>query len=139
MAYSSTVNVRKYHGRYYIVIDETDVQLTSEAIVSPASGKHVPPPAGAVIRVVCVRTGGSAATVNPILMLETGGMAGTGVIYDKGGAVASVNQIQKPPATYFINRKRGTSGLLYHRSRPSAAGANISTRYEILPGWEMPS
>lgn len=137
---AATVDIHKFGGRFYVEIDETNVGLADEVTVQSDNRKWYVPPIGRIIRVVCVHTGGAVTTVNPILMLDAGGMAGPGVIYDKGGAIASVNQIQTPPATYFVSKAqyRRQPVLLYHRTRPGAAGSNFKTRYEIIPGWEQP-
>ena len=107
-----------------VQITETSASSSTEETIDLGVTK------GRVLRQMCVKTSGSASTVDPILARTSGG-TGVNVVVENGTAAATVdNQVTGGVPFYS-----GT-GKLYHKSSPDTGSDNaISGEYLILVGW----
>tara|TARA_R100001086_G_scaffold53381_1_gene23835 strand:+ start:11882 stop:12250 length:369 start_codon:yes stop_codon:yes gene_type:complete len=107
-----------------VQITETSVSSSTEETIDLGVTK------GRVLRQMCVKTSGSASTVDPILARTSGG-TGVNVVMENGTAAATVdNQVTGGVPFY------SSTGKLYHKSSPDTGSDNaISAEYLIIVGW----
>jgi len=142
VAYSYTATVEQDGpGQYVVVVEEVDCGPNDEAIIDGA------PLVGNCVRATCVRQGGSATTVQPILgrSPDPPGTGITRVIVEESEPVpladtsgtATYRDATAVPAGVVDARGRQIQGArIYHRSRPDAGADNvIRTEYHIKAGW----
>lgn len=131
---SATVTVTAvYVGRYEVQIVETNCAPTTVVAITGL------PPSGTVIRVQSQLTGGTGTTIDPIL----GRTSNPGTANQKDVVVVPVAPTELSDvvdkcgeATYHCTTTTGTTGTLWHESRPDAGSDNaITTVYHIIVGW----
>jgi len=107
-----------------VQITETSASSSTEETIDLGVTK------GRVLRQMCVKTSGSASTVDPILARTSGG-TGVNVVMENGTAAATVdNQVTGGVPFY------SSTGKLYHKSSPDTGSDNaISAEYLIVVGW----
>ena len=107
-----------------VQITETSASSSTEETINLGVTK------GRVLRQMCVKTSGSASTVDPILARTSGG-TGVNVVMENGTAAATIdNQVTGGVPFY------SSTGKLYHKSSPDTGSNNaISAEYLIIVGW----
>ena len=107
-----------------VQITETSASSSTEETIAIGVTK------GRVLRQLCVKTSGSASTVDPILARTSGG-TGINIVMENGTAAATVdNQVTGGVPFY------SSTGVLYHKSSPDTGSDNaISAEYLIVVGW----
>tara|TARA_Y100001938_G_C7927588_1_gene347695 strand:- start:217 stop:585 length:369 start_codon:yes stop_codon:yes gene_type:complete len=107
-----------------VQITETSASSSTEETIDLGVTK------GRVLRQMCVKTSGSASTVDPILARTSGG-TGVNVVMENGTAAATIdNQVTGGVPFY------SSTGKLYHKSSPDTGSDNaISAEYLIVVGW----
>lgn len=125
MAYSATVTTTRIgNGEWEVEISETECGPTSEATITNM------PVVGTVVRQTCIKTAGSAATVDPILGTATD-PSDLDVICENDTPSETIDT--QGAASWYQDSV--SSGTLYHRSRPNTGNDNtIVTRYLIRAG-----
>jgi len=123
MAYANTVTVTRKNREVVVTITETECAAGSEADPIDLGFSR-----GRILRQACVKTAGSAATVDPIIGTATN-PSGASVVLENDTAAATVDNQITGGATF-------NGSVLYHRSNPASATDNsITTTYHILVGW----
>jgi len=122
---AATVTVTRKGAEVVVQIAGTSIASTTEATIPLGFTK------GRVLRQVCVKTAGSATTLDPILGTATN-PSGSSVVLENDTAAATVDNQPSPPVTFYTS-----TGILYHRSVPDTGSDNsVTTEYHILVGWE---
>ena len=109
---AAAANVRS--GIYQFLISEADGSASSEITLTGC------PPVGRIIRIKAVKTAGTAATLDPIIGVDTN-PAGRGVVWENNTAAAVVDEQPAGGAAYVSN-----DGTLYWRSVWAAATDNAA-------------
>ena len=136
MAYSATVTITRKGNIYKVVIDETDVETTSEATID--LGLQI----GQVVSGAWDYISGTGLTNTAILGTATNPNEGTQLVLS-GERVAKAQEGRASgsggasecegllPAPFY-----SSDGKLYHRSVPNSGTDNVfKTEYLIKAGW----
>lgn len=107
-----------------VQITETSASSSTEETIDLGVTK------GRILRQVCVKTAGSASTVDPVLARTSGG-TGINIVVENATAAATIdNQVTGGVPFY------SSTGKLYHKSSPDTGSDNsISSEYLISVGW----
>jgi len=136
MAYSATVAITRKGNLYKVVIDETDVETTSEATID--LGLQI----GQVVAAAWEYVSGTGATNTAVLGTATNPNEGTQlVLTGERCAKAQESRVSGSggtsecqgllPAPFY-----SSDGKLYHRSAPNSGTNNVfKTEYLIKAGW----
>jgi hypothetical protein len=131
LAYNANVTVTQVGPSEFVVrIEETDVGPTDEAVIDGV------PLVGRVARQQCIRTGGSASTVWPVLGEVSPADTPTRIIVEPEEPLDLVD-IQGTATYHDATRSpTGPYGRVFHQSRPDAGADNaITTIYHISTRW----
>jgi hypothetical protein len=125
MSYSNTITVLDLgKGCYSVTISETNAEATSEAVITGL------PVTASLLKQSCALTGGSGATVDPVLGSTTN-PSGPSVIAENADPAVAISNLASPAIPFAT-----TTGTVYHRSKVNAGADNtIISRLLFKAGW----
>jgi hypothetical protein len=125
VAYANTVAVARKGLEILVTVTETGAGTSDEADPIGLGVQKF-----RVHRQICVKTAGTAATVDPILGSTTN-PSGASVLVENDTAGATINNAITGGATCY-----SSTGNVFHRSVPNTGTNNaMTTEYHITIGW----